>query len=144
MDISLVVSIIGTLLSAVSLYLTYVVRRDTNFIRKSFLLRARLPETIRELTSIDKKILNSLSEWDENKNHIRADFVRSKRLAKSLLTKLNGNDQCCNDIEKYLREINEGRLDSMLKVKDSAWLAYYELSGLIVTLNQAHKDSTWE
>lgn len=144
MDTSLWVSIIGSGLSALGLYATYVVYNETRSIKESFFLRARLPEAIKDLMAIDRKILNDITEWSNNKEQIKVQFVKSKQLAGSLIPKVKGNDACIKEIDKYMGMLDEAGINSVHHTKDNAWKLYIELAGLIVILEQLQKDSEWD
>ncbi|MNH09170.1 hypothetical protein D3C79_686150 [compost metagenome] len=139
-DIGTIASIIGTIISA---YLLWIARD----IRKSFIRKARLPETIDELTKVSRVIIECIQDLPKSEK----EFIRQIIIAKELV----------DNLSKKLPDIERKKATSFLKItnkkkyfiftsviknadNDKAWELYTSITGLITALEQLKKDSRWD
>ena len=139
-NISIVSSIFG-------LAFTIYVLVEVNKIRNSYLRRARLPETIKEITEAHKILFKSLKNWQANQRSGIEQLSITKSLLVNLLPKLSDTEK--SEVSQFVKTLQKRKY---LFIKTSiseateneAWVIYKNLTGIITTLNQLHKDSKWD
>jgi len=139
-NISIVSSIFG-------LAFTIYVLVEVNKMRNSYLRRARLPETIKEITEAHKNLLKSLKNWQVKQRSGIEQLSITKSLLVNLLPKLSDTEK--SEITKFINTLQKREyffIKSPISeaTEDEAWKIYKNLSGIITTLNQLHKDSKWD
>ena len=139
-NISIVSSIFG-------LAFTVYVLLEVQKIRNSYLRRARLPETIKEITEAHKTLFRCLKNWQIKERSGIEQFSITRSLLVNLSPKLPDTEK--NEISKFVKTLQR-REYIFIKTTiseatvDEAWEIYTNLTGIITTLNQLHKDSKWD
>jgi len=139
-NISIVSSIFG-------LVFTVYVLLEVNKIRNSYLRRARLPETIKDIKKAHKNLSKSLKNWQEKQRVGIEQLSITKSLLVNLLPKLSDTEK--NEVSKFINTLQKREyffIKSTISeaTEDEAWEIYSNLSGIITTLHQLHKDSKWD
>lgn len=139
-DIASICSIIGL---CISIYLLFAIK----FIKKSFLRRARLPDVIKELTSVNKGLYNNLKDWENESLHGIEKLKISIGLLENLKPKLPVTEKKL--VSQYLKKVKPTKyLFFANKINnlesEAAWDLYSDLSGLITSLDQLKEDSRWD
>lgn len=140
MDMATVMTIWGFIL-------TIFVFKQTKYIKRNFLSKARLPEIQSELRSCASNINKQLDDWESSKEKIFVEFSKCAGLLDSLIQKLN-DDQ--NTRAKSLLKRLKSRpyyvfapIKNKITDKGTAWSLYADLSELNSYLSQIIKDSRW-
>jgi hypothetical protein len=140
-------SLTADIASLVSVLVTFAVWFQTRSIKKSFALKARLPEISTTLTEISTSLLRGLQDGIGNATH--ADIARLNALLVNLRPKLSRSerelvtkllDRCGTRPHRWT--IWTGAKRSHLS-RDEEWEIYNETQGLIEVLRQVTKDSNW-
>jgi len=139
-NIASICSILGL---CISIYLLFAIK----YIKKSFLRRARLPDVIKELTSVHKDLYNNLKDWENESLHGIEKLKISISLLENLKTKLPVTEKKL--INQYLKKVKPTKymffIDNISNLEsEAAWDLYSDLSGLITSLNQLKEDSRWD
>ena len=139
-DTAIVCSIIGVF---ITIYILIV----TKELRKSFLLRARVPELLNELEVNINDLSENLKTWNSsNKSALKALSViegllknlhrklpyQEKRIVRDLVKKFRPR-------ENLLRRFGISQLS-----QDDGWKIYIELNTVYTQLVQLAKDSRWK
>ncbi|WP_417781193.1 hypothetical protein [Stutzerimonas xanthomarina] len=136
---------IGTISSVVGFLVTAFLLWEARKLRNSFLQKARLPEAIEELTKINKDFANNLKNWGEESREGIRQLRLSKEIVESLKPKLFDLEKkkCAN----YIQMLSTRRFIifsyPLTADYERAWELYHELSSLIKSLEQLHKDIKW-
>jgi VIT1/CCC1 family predicted Fe2+/Mn2+ transporter len=138
---------IGTLSSIISLIVSGFLLYEARKIRDSFLRRARLPEVIKELSTVNNQISKSLKDWETEEKEGINQFTIAYELLDNLISKLPDNEK--QKVLTYMPKLKVKKLlffSSVITTADSnkAWELYSGLSGIITALKQLQKDSKWD
>lgn len=135
-----VLSIIGFI---VGLFVFYNVRA----IRRSFILKARIPEAAQELKRLTSDLSKQMGQWPQQSTQVHATLERLSAILSNLLPKLAGDER--KRVSKLLRSLRRpwwqflGSHRAVRFQKDEIWELYGMAEGVIELLKQSHKDSRW-
>ena len=137
---------LGSLASILGLLLTIFILLEARKIRKSFILRARLPQLIRDLTTSTSQLSEHLKILEEDKQPALKSLAEVKALLDNISSKLPAEEK--KKVESYLLRLRPRSFYFFRSTvtdldEDSAWVLYTELSGLVMALKQLEKDSRW-
>ena len=141
------INLFASICSIFGLFATIFLYIEARSIRQSFLRRARLPETIRELTRISSQISNQLKNWSADKAPALESFSKVKAILESTQPKLPSDKK--NKVQNVLNKLSPKKY-YIFKISLSdlteqlAWEIYTDLSGVVVHLEQLSKDSKWD
>jgi hypothetical protein len=118
-------------------------------IRRAFALRARLPESVATLREISETLVKSLGKWPAESGETLTNFARIRAILINLQPKLEGAEKTMS--ANLLIKVSARRprwkfwgQDTRSLSNDEAWQIYYDLQGVIESLEQRVKDSKWE
>jgi len=139
-DLSVICSILGLIWTA-------VVWWETKKIGSDFLVRARIPDMVKELKSEVKSLIAALAEWESHGEHVKASESISalKGILLSLRLKVSKSD--LKQVEVVIGMIeSRSSFHSCLSSDESkshAWRLSQEANTLAVLLGQLEKDNRW-
>lgn len=144
-DIGTIGSIIGTVISIVSVIFNIVIYSQTKSIKDQFLSKARLPESTKELTDLASSISSNFNNWEDNKDLIYSELAKTKGLIENLSPKLDKKEQ--KVAKNILVKLNPSKKFTKVSIvnlsEDQVWEVYCETQQLIVQLNELIKDGKW-
>ncbi len=144
----------ATILTIISFFMTLWVIRTTNFLKKKFKNKGRLPEIKTEITQTTNKIFSILTSRELDNNWVEFNRMFSMEVKTcypvidNLLSKVESDQK--NAVKNILDLIApKTRFFGRRKVitisnKDKAWDIYQELSSLTVHIDQIMKDMRWD
>ncbi|MEI7085466.1 hypothetical protein WCU61_05255 [Pectobacterium versatile] len=138
---------IATVMTISGFFITILVFRQTKYIKKSFLNKARLPEIQKELNKCASNINKQIDDWDNSKERIAVEFSNCAGLLDSLIRKLN--DDQSTRAKSLLKRLKSRPyyilppIKNPIDDKNTAWSLYEDLSELNVSISQIIKDSHW-
>ena len=102
--------------------------------------KARIPEIVRDLDAISKKLFEHLKSLEKQKMNALQKIKDAKGVLEGTITKLDENHKTkINQFIQLCSEINPYEIS-----QDKFWDVYTTLSGLVTYLKQIEKDSRWE
>lgn len=135
-----VLSVIGDVVSIISLLLTIFVYYNVRKLREHYMFRARAPEIIRRLLAHSSNLANYLNTFMESLPQIDLELRLAEVQLRSLGKKLRGQPkksvrQLLKSIKAY--DINEQGDEELRRV-------YVELMKVIEEVKEHRKDLDWE
>jgi hypothetical protein len=134
--------------SIAGLTITILVWRQVRSIKRSFVLRARIPEILIALKSINANLLNGFGAPGEPSRDPRADLARLHAVLVNLLQKVERPQRAL--VKALQDEIREGNRLTALNLpllqgisRDAIWQVYFGVEGLLESLKQVTKDNKW-
>jgi hypothetical protein len=128
--------------------ITCWVLSEARTIRKSFILRGRLPGLLKALENSGKKLSNSLGTWPQEQNDSLIEFQRARSVLISIEAKLMRPDRVqCNDLAKKLgpRRSWFGKARVLRDLSSAeVWTLYTEILGVTEWLRQHERDLRWK
>ena len=96
---------LASLSSIVGVIITILVLNEAKKIRESFLLKARLPEIIKDFENISLNLIESTKDWENSKANRLKELGRCKSILADIKIKLSKNIQ--NNIDNVvLKRLN--------------------------------------
>jgi hypothetical protein len=142
-------SFAGNVASLVGLLISIAVLGQTKEIKRSFVLRARLPELSTDLKAISSELLKSLENAVADAQGSDAPILRLKSLLINLMPKVDGSQRkMARDLLKKCGGIRYRLLFWQSEKRttlsnDKLWEIYGDTQGILEALVQARKDSKW-
>lgn len=137
-------SILGFFLS---IWVLYNVKKLRNY----YLLKARIPEIIKEINKFSKELNSYLDDINNNKNQILVIIKKFEFTLKSLKRK-SAND-LVSLINKMLQRISRMKRGGPVRLyplkptkwsfDDEAWELYSDMQGVLQGLKETANDSNW-
>jgi hypothetical protein len=142
-------SFAGSVASLVGLFISIAVLGQTKEIRRSFVLRARLPELSTDLKAISSELVKSLENAAADAQGSDAPILRLRSLLINLIPKVDGSQRkMARDLLKKCGGIHDRLFFWQSETRtilsnEKLWEVYGATQGLLEALNQARKDSKW-
>ncbi len=137
---------IGSISSILGVIVTVFLFIEARSIRNTFLVKARLPELIKELTKEKSLLSKNIKTWKQNKNPAIENLLKIKALLDNSQSKLQRPER--KKVKRYLSLFEPKRLQ-LFKIPlerftdEQVWELFNELGGLITSLQQLPKDLRW-
>lgn len=140
------INTIASVASIIGLLITIFLFVEAREIKKTFIIRARIPETNKELAKAASEISVFLKTWDTDKESAIEKFFHVKALLENVKKKLPIDER--SKVEGYIKMLQDKRSlfrknDISNLNRDEAFKLYSNLKGLITTLRELAKDNTW-
>ncbi|WP_288366552.1 hypothetical protein [uncultured Acinetobacter sp.] len=138
---------LGTIFGIIGFFVTIWLLFEARKIRQSFLIKARLPEVIKELKNSSSLLSTHLKNWGQEEKKAIHQLHISKALIESLMPKLP--DFAQKKCKIFVKSITPFALFTCFfkssKIdEDQAWNLYSLLSEVVTMLQQLQKDSKWD
>ena len=137
---------IATASSVFGLLVTIFLFFEAKKIKNQFLIKARLPESAKEIENLGSKISENLDNWKSEKNIIYQDLAKIKGIIENLNPKLPKEEGKTAKI--ILIKLKPTKIIVFKKSirslkKEKVWEIYTELQTFISQLKQLEKDGSW-
>ena len=138
----------GDIASVAGLVISVIVWLQVRSIKRSFVLRARLPELLVALRAISADLLKVLKNSDMQPGDPRAELARLNALLTHLMDKVERPQR---EMAKRILDVSrEGGSRRLVTVswkeqqqRDEVWQVYFGVEESIESLTQVNKDSKW-
>lgn len=142
---------LASLSSIMGLGVTGWLLYEAKKLRDSFLMKARLPELTKSLSSIASNILTSIKDWDNSKSNILSNLSKCKSILNNINSKIHDknikNDIIAlqNKLEKKKKFIFFNQKIELTELdKDDIWNIYSDINLVLEGLQQFSEDLRWK
>lgn len=134
---------ISKISSVIGLLVTGFLYYEARSIRRSFLTRARLPEIMKELVAAVSTLSKNVKDWKSDKQPTLLVLQEVKALLENISPKVSKPERV--KVDAYLLKLSPSNSSVQIErfEADQIFKLYNELVGLVSTLKQVNKDSSW-
>jgi len=134
-------SLVGNLASIAGLIVSLLVLWGVRRIRLHFLLRARIPEIMKDLEDRADRFSKLLKEFESQRNQCKNEMSICQPVLHNLRDKLPRQSR--TEVDSLLSTIKRVRGHGIVVSKDTAWEFYTDLQALIESVKQFEQDTKW-
>lgn len=148
------VSNLANVLEIFGFALTLWVLRETFLIRRDFALRGRVPDQKKSLANAAKKLPPLLRVWPSQKSDVLTILAEVRSVLENLGDKLSGREKAAvlalvSDLRKQkVRMFRYLPISNYVPISEydstQIWKVFTDLQGVVSSLEQREKDTSWK